>query len=233
MKIVAMIPCRLGSQRIPKKNLRLLDGKLLCQWSAEAALEANVFDDIYINSESNVFDRIAQETGVKFHQRPAELASNAATNDDFALEFINATGCDVLVQINPTSPFTKADDIRRIVELYKSHHYQTIHTVKSEQIEGLFSGSPLNFDPMKQMPPSQDLTPVHLFTSSIMLWDCRKFKQNMQTLESAVYGGNGSIYYYVVDGFSTLDIDNEEDFQMAEAVVMKKRLKEKVSYYEI
>jgi CMP-N-acetylneuraminic acid synthetase len=55
MKIVAMIPCRLGSQRVPKKNLRLLNGKTLSQWVIEACIESNVFDDIFINSESTVF----------------------------------------------------------------------------------------------------------------------------------------------------------------------------------
>jgi CMP-N-acetylneuraminic acid synthetase len=52
MKIVAMIPCRLGSQRVPKKNLRLLNGKTLSQWVIEACIESNVFDDIFINSET-------------------------------------------------------------------------------------------------------------------------------------------------------------------------------------
>ncbi len=61
-KIVAMIPARLGSQRIPKKNLRLLGDKVLTQWVAQACKDANVFDEIYINSESNVFEKIASES---------------------------------------------------------------------------------------------------------------------------------------------------------------------------
>ena len=51
-KIVAMIPARLGSQRVKRKNLRLLQGKPLISYSVEAAEEAEVFDEIYITSRS-------------------------------------------------------------------------------------------------------------------------------------------------------------------------------------
>ena len=86
MKIVCMIPARLGSQRIPKKNLRLLGGKVLTQWVGQSCLEAGVFDEIYINSESDIFEEIASDIGIKFYKRPELLASNSATNDDFGLE---------------------------------------------------------------------------------------------------------------------------------------------------
>ena len=230
MKIVAMIPCRLGSQRVPKKNLRLLAGKTLSQWVIDACNEAEVFDDIYINSESTVFEKIALDRGVLYYQRPEHLSSNSASNDDFSLDFFNAIECDVLVQVNPTSPFTSSVDLRSFVKMYKDGKYQTLHTVKEEQIEGLYENRPLNFDPMKQMPPSQDLTPVKLFTSSIMAWEKGNFRHNMEKSGCAVYGGDGKIGYYTVRGFGTIDIDNEFDFQLAEAIVdIQNKEKE---YYE-
>ena len=230
MKIVAMIPCRLGSQRVPKKNLRLLAGKTLSQWVIQACNEASVFDSIFINSESKVFKTIAQKEGIQFYQRPEHLSSNSASNDDFALDFINAVDCDVLVQVNPTSPFTSSEDLLSFVKMYKDGTYQTLHTVKEEQIEGIYENKPLNFDPMKQMPPSQELTPVMVFTSSIMAWDANKFRENIKQLGCAVYGGDGKIGYYTVRGVGTLDIDNEFDFQLAEAIVGVQH-KEK-EYYE-
>ncbi len=230
MKIVAMIPCRLGSQRIAKKNLRLLGGKILSQWVIDSCKKAEVFDDIFINSESTVFEKIALERGASFYQRPEHLASNSASNDYFALDFFNAIECDVLVQVNPTSPFTSSDDLKFFVKMYKDGKYQTLHTVKEEQIEGLYENTPLNFDPMKQMPPSQDLTPVKLFTSSIMAWEKENFRHNMENSGCAVYGGDGKIGYYTVRGIGTIDIDNEFDFQLAEAIVgIQNKEKE---YYE-
>ena len=114
--------------------------------------------------------------------------------------------------------------------MFKDGKYQTLHTVKEEKIEGLYENRPLNFDPMKQMPPSQDLTPVKLFTSSIMAWEKENFRHNMENSGCAVYGGDGKIGYYTVRGFGTIDIDNEFDFQLAEAIVgIQNKEKE---YYE-
>lgn len=213
-----MIPCRLGSKRIPKKNLRLLGNKTLSQWVASTAKETGLFDEIYINSESDIFEKVAHQEGVKFYKRPDEFATDTATNDEFALDFMNAFDFDVLVQINPTSPFLSKEDIINFVTEFKTNNLQTLHTVKNEKIEGLYEGIPLNFDPLKPMPPSQLLTPVQLFSSSIMAWNVNKFRENMEKFNCAVYGGDGSIGYFPLSGFSSLDIDNEIDFKMAEII---------------
>ncbi len=229
-----MIPCRLGSKRIPKKNLRLLGDKTLSQWVASTAKETGLFDEIYINSESDSLKKMAQDVGVKFYKRPEQFATDTATNDEFALDFMNAFDFDVLVQINPTSPFLTTEDIFNFVNELKNGKYQTLHTVKNEKIEGLFNGVPLNFDPLKPMPPSQLLTPVQLFSSSIMAWDVKKFRENMNKYNCAVYGGDGSIGYFPLKGHSALDIDNEEDFKMAETILnMKNSPNNKIKYYEI
>lgn len=234
MKFVAMIPCRLGSQRIPKKNLRLLAGKTLSQWVAKACLETGLFSEVYINSEAPIFGKIAKDVGAKFYQRPDALSTNSATNDDFALDFMNKINCEILVQVNPTSPFLTSENIKTFLTEYSEGNFQTLHTVKAEKIEGLFEGKPLNFNPMKQMPPSQLLTPVHVFSSSIMAWDTNKFRENMKTLGAAVYGGDGKIGYHILKGFATLDIDNEEDFLLAEAIAKMMEMKShEKKYYEI
>lgn len=232
-RIVAMIPARLGSQRIPKKNLRLLGDKVLTQWVASSCKESGVFDEIYINSESDVFEKIATDVGVKFYKRPESLASNSATNDAFGLDFIENIECDILVQVNPTSPFTTVDDIKALVKMFIEGDYKTVHTVKEEQIEALYNGVPLNFDPEKEMPPSQELIPVKLFTSSIMAWNTKKFKENMSKHGCAVYGGDGKIGYYTIKGEGMIDIDNEKDFYLAEAVLKMKENKPNKRYYDI
>lgn len=228
--IVAMIPCRLGSQRVVKKNVRYLGAKLLCEWVIAACQQAGVFDAIYLNSEALVFQDIARKNGISFYQRPEQFATSSATNDEFALDFIQKIPCDILVQVNPTSPFTDPADIRALVAMFQDGGYQTVHTVKAEQIEALFEGRPLNFDPVKPMPRSQDLQPAHVFTSSIMAWDTAHFQQHMRELGCAVYGGRGKIGYYTVKGMATLDIDNEFDFQVAEAFV--NRQSQEPRYYE-
>ena len=88
MKVIAMIPARLGSKRVKNKNLRLLGGKPLIAHVIETVKETNIFDEIYINSESDVFKQIADSYGINFYKRPSELSTDEATNDDFTLDFM-------------------------------------------------------------------------------------------------------------------------------------------------
>ena len=66
MKTVAMIPARLGSKRVPKKNVRLLDGIPMISYIIRATKAAGCFDEIYVNSESDLIGEIAMNEGVEF-----------------------------------------------------------------------------------------------------------------------------------------------------------------------
>ena len=81
MKIVCMIPARIGSKRIKNKNLRYLGDKPLIYYSIEAAIKADVFDEIYLNSDSKIFEKIAINHGIKFYHRPEILGSDTTNND--------------------------------------------------------------------------------------------------------------------------------------------------------
>ena len=68
-----MIPARMGSKRIPKKNIRLLNGKPLIQYAIDAVKEADCFDEIWINSESEVIEKLANDAGVNFYKKTREV----------------------------------------------------------------------------------------------------------------------------------------------------------------
>jgi len=219
MKVVAMIPARLGSKRIKNKNLRLLAGKPLVCHVADTAKEADVFDEIYINSESDIFKAVADEFCIKCYKRPEKLAGDYATNDMFVTDFINNVECDIIVQINPTSPLLTVEDVRSFVKRMVEEELDTLHSVTEEHIEGLFDGKPLNFDPCKQMPRSQDLKPIMLFSSGIMAWRVEAYRRIMKRFNAGTYGADGKVGYFVLRGFSTIDIDQEEDFRIAELAI--------------
>ena len=96
MKIIGMIPARAGSKRVKNKNLRILDGKPLIEHIIKAAVNVPFFDALYVNSEDEIFRPIAEKHGLNFFRRSEELASDSATNDGFALDFITKTGGDIL-----------------------------------------------------------------------------------------------------------------------------------------
>ena len=68
-KLIAMIPVLLGSTRVPNKNLILVDGYPLIFYVVNAIKKANIFDEIYINSEHEEFEKISKMLKVNFYKR--------------------------------------------------------------------------------------------------------------------------------------------------------------------
>ena len=223
MKTVCMIPARSGSQRIKKKNLRLIDGKPLISYVLKTLKDINIFDDVYINSEDEMFENIAKEFNTKFYKRDANLSSDSATNDQFALDFINKIKCDLLIQVLPTSPFITKEDILKFVSKFQDTNLETLISVKKNQIACIYLNSPVNFDKNKVNPPSQTMEPIFSYATSLMGWKTKSFIENMSKFGSGYHGGNGKINYYELKGISTIDIDEEEDFILAEQIILSKK----------
>ena len=206
MKVVTMIPARMGSTRVKNKNIRLLDSKPLVQHIIEAAKSSSLTGDIYLNSESDIFKEIAEQNGIKFYKRDSKLSTDDATNDDFSLDFINNVGCDVLLQLLPTSPFITSEEIDSFLKEMFESGSETMISTTNIQIEALFDTNPINFDQKSQTPPSQMLTPVKAYACGIMGWNCDKFRENMDKFGAGYHGGDGSIGFYELKGYSTVDI---------------------------
>ena len=219
MKIIAMIPARLGSTRVVNKNLRLIDGKPLIQYILNAAKESSLINQIYINSESDIFKEIAINEKVQFYQRPLHLSSNEATNDDFTLDFMKNIEGDLLIQLLPTSPFITAKTIDSFINKILNEELDTCVSVSNAQIECIYKEKSINFDLQKKTLPSQELEPIKVYACGIMGWKYDNYIKNMKKFSAAYHGGEGRIGYYDLKGNETIDIDNEEDFHLAEAVV--------------
>ena len=89
MKIICMVPARLNSKRVSRKNIRLINGKPLIGYVLETLQACKQFDAIFVNSEAEIFGDIAKHYGVNFYKRPSALSSDTATNDQFMLDFMN------------------------------------------------------------------------------------------------------------------------------------------------
>ena len=72
MKTIAIIPVLLGSTRIPDKNMLLVDGQPMLFYVAKACRESEVFDDIIVSSEHDIFEKLAAMAGVGFFRRDPE-----------------------------------------------------------------------------------------------------------------------------------------------------------------
>lgn len=213
-----MIPARLGSKRVKMKNLRYLGDKPLVAHVIDACKASGVFDAIYLNSDDEIFAQVAKDNGISFYRRDPKFAAPDVTNDLFMEDFLKNTDCDYAIQVNPTSPFITSDDIRSVKDLLIEKGHHTVQSVKYEKIEGIFNGKPLNYDPTRIMPESQKLEPVILYSSGVMGFKKDVYFDNMKKYGAATYGGTMDIGYHEIKGFATIDIDWEEDFQLAEVV---------------
>ena len=170
MKIVAMVPARMGSKRIKSKNLRLLDGKPLIEHVLETLSKVKIFDAVYINSEDEIFSEIADRYDISYYNRPDYLSSDEATNDEFANEFLSNIDCDILIQVLPTSPFITEKEIEEFVNKIITDDLDTLISVEHQQIACIYKDQPINFDKLKKNPPSQTMTPVLSYATALMGW---------------------------------------------------------------
>jgi len=215
---IAMIPARLGSKRVKNKNLRLLGGKPLVEHVIDSVKQTNLFDKIYLNSEGDIFKEVAYNNGINFYKRPNQLASDTATNDEFVEDFISNIDCENIFQILPTSPFVSSNNISNFFEYFFEHSCHTLISQKEVRIECTYENTPINYDKTKQTPPSQELTPIMAYACSLMAWNSAMFIKNMSKFKCAYHGPEGKTGYFKLDGFATVDIDEEFDFLLAEQI---------------
>ena len=112
MNIVAMVPARMGSERLTMKNLALLNGRPLISYAIEAAKASRVFSRVVVNSDGPVFEKISERYGVDFYLRPEHLGSSETRSDDVVYDFMLKHPSDIVAWVNPISPLQTADEIR-------------------------------------------------------------------------------------------------------------------------
>lgn len=228
-KIIAMIPARMGSKRIPKKNVRFLAGKPLIQYPIDLALQNKSLESVWVNTESKELGELCVKMGANFHHRPKELAVDSATNRDFTYEFLKDHECDYVIMINPTSPALRGETLDNFINYINDNSYDTILSVVSYKSESYFRGQRINFDGLDKI-NSQYLDPVEIVVWALTAWKRKTFINLNEKGICPIFGGNVGRFYIPKD--ESADIDNEEDWNIAEAAIMarKERITKEVKY---
>ncbi len=212
MKSACFIPIKSNSERVPGKNLRFLGEKKLYQHVIDTAIAANVFDDIYIDTDSFEIQQYALESGIKFIERKAELSSNNANGNDLLVhQYKTNPNYDLYYQIFVTSPFLSVETIKNCVKILKEQvGHDSIMTVIPKQGFFWYAGVPINYRP-GIMPRTQDMQPV--YEETVGVYGIRK-----ESLERYRCRVGYNPFMYEVNHREAIDIDTEEDFQMAEII---------------
>jgi len=220
-KIIAHIPARAGSKRVKAKNLRLINGKPLLSYSIECALESNVFDEIYVNSDSDDMLSLAKHHGIKGYKRSECLASDTATGDEFTIDFILKTMPDTLVMINPVCPLVDVSDIKHALEEFSKSECDTLITCDSTQMQTFSCGKAVNINTNEQLAPTQQNPSVETLNWAVTIWDVNKFIENFESTGSAYIGKKRLLL--PIPPINAVKISKESDFALAEVLLINKK----------
>lgn len=121
--VLALIPARGGSKGIPRKNLQVLGGKPLLEWTIQAALASQHIDRLIISSEDPEILALARSLGCEApFVRPTELAEDTTPGILPVLHALEALpGFDYVVLLQPTSPLRTVSDIDGCLQFCLAH----------------------------------------------------------------------------------------------------------------
>ena len=211
MKIVAMVPIKLNSERVKEKNLRLFfDGKPLIHFILESLLKSKWIDEIYVYCSDDRIKEYLLE-GIQYLKRPDFLDKNTSNCNDIIREFIKEIDADYYVVSHATAPFTKTESIDKcITSIIDSEKFDSAFTVEKIQSFLWNNGEPLNFNPDK-FPRTQDLSPIYMETSGAFVFSKEVFKNYNRRIGIAPC-------LVEVDSMESCDIDTEYDMLVAQTL---------------
>ena len=128
MEILALIPARSGSKSVPDKNIRMVAGKPMLAWSIGHALGAGHITRVIVSTDSEEYAKIARDYGAEVpFLRPAEYATDTALDIDVfrhALKWLEENEGykpDIIVQLRPTYPKRRVEDIESMIGMLIDH----------------------------------------------------------------------------------------------------------------
>lgn len=227
MKSIAFIPARSGSKRVKDKNIRLLGGKPLLYYSIKEAIKPDIFQRVILVTDSLEYAKIAKSYGAEApFLRPPEISGDESP--DFAwlswiLEALKKQkeNYELFSILRPTSPFRTAATIRRVYQQFTS----------DSQCDSLRAGQKVKEHPVKMwvnqsnrtlpiLPYSQQGTPFHSSPydtlPEILIQNASLEMAWVKAVEKYSSISGQVIMPLFTEGLEGFDINNEEDFWLAE-----------------
>jgi len=223
-KIIALVPMRHHSQRVPGKNYRLLAGKPLFHYIIETLLQVPLISGIVVDTDSPVV--IAQLEKdfpkVKVINRPQHLRADIIPMNEILMYDTCQVPADLYLQTHSTNPLITVESIHNALQLMIAEYpaYDSLFSVTRIQTRLWDSlARPINHNPSILL-QTQDLPPVFEENSCFYIFA-------RQTLELRRTRIGERPYLFEISKSEAWDIDEEEDFAIAE-MMMKYRLNNKL-----
>lgn len=225
MKILVVIPARGGSKRIPRKNVRIMCGRPLIQYSLDNAMALSyVYDtDIAVSTDDEELNNIASKrSGVTVVERGEELSSDKITLDPVIYDAVcrmekkNSCSYDIVITMQATSPTLKSGTILAAIEEFNRQNLDTmISVVNKPHLSWKEENGRIvkNYDKRLN---SQELPKNFQETGGFLI-----AKRSVVTDKGRI-GENVGVYE--VPSAQAVDIDTEEDWAVCESILKRKRI---------
>jgi len=227
LRVLALIPARGGSKRVPGKNLRPIGGKPLIKWTIDLALELKDICEVMVSTDDSEISRVAIDSGAMVPWlRPDFLATDEAKSIDVVIHALDwyethFEKVDGLLLLQPTSPFRKLDVTQKGVELFKANNGNSIigvspsssHPNWTFKLKDEFLSPIINES--KIITRSQDLPAVYTVNGSFYLAAPEDLRKNNSFVAS------NSMPLITTSPEEALDIDTIWDFELAQFLFSK------------
>lgn len=230
MKILGLIPARGGSKGIPGKNIKLLGGKPLLQFTFEAATKSELLAKVILSSDDETIIEIAKELELEVpFKRPAILAEDSSSSLEVVQHALNyylkqGINFDGVCLLQPTTPFRRAGFIDECVLKFKDGNFDSLVSVREvpkeynphwvfEENEGALK---IATGEKEIISRRQDLPKAYHRDGAIYLT-----KTEVLLNENSLFGKK--IGFVDTTASSYVNIDTPEDWKKAEEVLEKLR----------
>jgi len=226
-KLLAFIPARGGSKRLPGKNMLPIGGHPLVYWSIKAALESRYVDEVIVSSDDPDVLALAENMNVTAIKRPLEIAGDKAKTFDAIVHAVEqlAEMPTYILLLQPTSPLRTSRHIDEAVEMLQEKNADAVISVCEAEHSPLWSntlpedGSVCDFIPeVCKHARSQDLPVYYRLNGAIYL------AKSKMLLKKKTFFLEERCYAYIMDKESSVDIDDEYDLFIAECQMRRRGL---------
>ena len=224
MNILVVIPARGGSKGIPHKNIKKLNGKELITYSIDVARQLTSDDNICVSTDDDNIIATVENYGLKVpFKRPIELATDSAGTNGVllhALDFYENQGrtYDVIVLLQPTSPFRSIDSLSAAVDLY-TPDVDMVVSVKEAVTNPYYNSFEENDKGLLVISKGEGLIERRQDAPKVWEFNGSIYVINTTRLKEVGLSRLNRIKKYVMDDFHSIDLDTMMDWYMAEYII--------------
>lgn len=214
MKFFALVPSKLNSVRLREKNIQELGGKPLVNYVLNTLNSLDDVESIVLQSSSHQIKAYVESNidKLEFQKRPTELDSDSTLAQDFIRYFCENYECDYVILLHITSPFLAKETVQQCITAIKSKTFDSSFAAIKYQNFAWYKDKPLNYNPYKPIPRTQDLEPIILEQTGFYIFNREDFLRTNSRIGRRPF-------IKVLEFPENIDIDTMEDLNLARFVM--------------